>query len=113
MIDKSWLFNLLYLRAAFPKAQCPSGRREASSAGDAWTRSFCRRTWWKMGRKLAPLVLFFFFSVDFRGRERERETLISSIYSCTHWLLLACALTGDQTCNLGRIDPWQDIRMLL
>ena len=38
------------------------------------------------------------------GREREREkesTIYRSTYSCIHWLILACALTRDQTCNLG------------
>ena len=30
-----------------------------------------------------------------RGRERERETSVCcSIYSCPHWLVLVCALTG-------------------
>ena len=34
------------------------------------------------------------------GRERERSTRCS-LYSCTHWLILACTLTGDGTHNLG------------
>ena len=34
--------------------------------------------------------------------ERERETSIRcSTYLHIHWLLLICALTGDQTCNRG------------
>ena len=34
--------------------------------------------------------------------ERERETLICCYpYLCIHWLILVCALTRDQTCNLG------------
>ena len=54
-----------------------------------------------------PLTGFFFFFkfllIDFldRGRKRERETLICSTYLCIHGLLLLCALTGVQTCNLG------------
>ena len=36
-----------------------------------------------------------------REREREMETLIRSLYCCVHWFLLVCALTGDQTRNLG------------
>ena len=37
-----------------------------------------------------------------RETERERETLIyCSTYLCIHWLLLACALTRDGTCNPG------------
>ena len=40
-----------------------------------------------------------------REKERERETSIScSTYSCTHWLPLVCALTGDRTNNLGYWD---------
>ena len=30
-----------------------------------------------------------------RERKRERERFICSTYLCIHWLLLACALTGD------------------
>ena len=37
-----------------------------------------------------------------RERERERETLICCFtYLCFHWLFLVCALTEDQTHNLG------------
>ena len=36
------------------------------------------------------------------GGERQRETLICcSTYFCIHWLILVCALTRDQTLNLG------------
>ena len=50
--------------------------------------------------------IIFFCILIFKEREkeegRERETLICcSTYLCIHWLLLVCALTGDQTCNLG------------
>ena len=39
---------------------------------------------------------------DREGRGREGEIEIHcSIYLCIHWLLLVCALTRDQTCNLG------------
>ena len=40
-------------------------------------------------------------------RERERGTLVCcSIHLCIHWLLFACALTGDWTCNFGvRVQP--------
>ena len=48
---------------------------------------------------------FFFLLEKGKGREGEREkerTLIyCSTYSCIHWLLLVCALTRDQTFNLG------------
>ena len=41
-----------------------------------------------------------------RGVRREREMLICcSTYLCIHWLILICALTGDQTHNL-RILGW-------
>ena len=36
-----------------------------------------------------------------RQRVRERETSVCcSTYSCTHWLILVCVLTRDQTHNL-------------
>ena len=35
-----------------------------------------------------------------RERERERESeSCCSTYLYIHWLILVCALTGDQTCN--------------
>ena len=41
-----------------------------------------------------------------RNAGRERETLICCFtYLCIHWLILVCALTGDQTCNLA-ISGW-------
>ena len=34
--------------------------------------------------------------------ERERETSVCCFtYLCTHWLLLICTCTRNQTCNLG------------
>ena len=39
-----------------------------------------------------------------RDRDRERDGHIDwycSTYSCIHWLILECALTGDRTLNLG------------
>ena len=33
-------------------------------------------------------------------RERERE-ICCSTYLCIHWLIPVCALTRDQTLNLG------------
>ena len=56
-------------------------------------------------------LLFLFLLTDFLEREgsggggegeREREPWICcSTYLCIYWLLLVCALTGDQTSNLG------------
>ena len=48
------------------------------------------------------LVCFgFFWEIQERG-ERRREILICcSTHPCSHWLILVCALTGDQTLNLG------------
>ena len=45
------------------------------------------------------------------GEERERERhflskkYCCSTYLCIHWLILVCALMGDQTCNLG-VSGW-------
>ena len=37
-----------------------------------------------------------------REKGRERETSICCFtYICFHWLILVCALTGDQARNLG------------
>ena len=36
-----------------------------------------------------------------RERERERRLICCSTYLCIHWLIFICALTGDQTHNLG------------
>ena len=36
-----------------------------------------------------------------RERERDKHQFWSSTYLCIHWWLLVCALTGDQTQNLG------------
>ena len=51
------------------------------------------------------MCLFFCLLIDFRvTREREKEgksSLCCSTYLCIHWLLLICALTRDQTHNLG------------
>ena len=51
---------------------------------------------------------FFLFSIKFyllmRGIERERgreREICCSIYLRIHWLILVCAMLGDQTCNLG------------
>ena len=42
-----------------------------------------------------------------RGWGGERETSICCFtYLHIHWLLLVCALTGDQTCNLG-VSRWR------
>ena len=50
----------------------------------------------------ASSFLFFFKFIDWFFRERKRETSICcSTYLCIHWLILTCALTGDQTHNLG------------
>ena len=47
------------------------------------------------------LLIFFFFREREEG-EREKETSICcSSYFCIHWLILLCALTRDQTHNLG------------
>ena len=45
-----------------------------------------------------------FLKIDFReeGGVREKRTLICcSTYLCIHWLIPICALTRDQTHNLG------------
>ena len=34
-------------------------------------------------------------------RENRGTWICYSTYLCTHWLILICALTRDQTCNLG------------
>ena len=45
---------------------------------------------------------FFFLLILESGGERETETLIyCSTYLCIHWLIVVCALNGDQTLNLG------------
>ena len=36
-----------------------------------------------------------------RGKEREKERWICSTYLCIHWSFFVCALTRNQTCNLG------------
>ena len=41
------------------------------------------------------LILFFFIN------ERERETLIFFVPFIHAFIVLVCAMTGDQTCNLG------------
>ena len=41
--------------------------------------------------------------IDFRvknGKEREKTLICCSTYSCIHLLILVCALTRNQTCNL-------------
>ena len=48
----------------------------------------------------------FILFIDFQDREngggRERESsMCCSTHLCIHWFLLVCALTGDQTHNLG------------
>ena len=57
-------------------------------------------------------VLFFYFCFYLliclieRERKEERETSICcSIYLRIHWLILVCALTRDQTHNLG-VSGW-------
>ena len=48
-----------------------------------------------------------YFYLLIRETEEEREgemSICCSTYLCTHWLILACALTGDRTCNL---DIWR------
>ena len=53
-------------------------------------------------KPLQQLCPISFFKIDFRERGKEKETLICfSTYLCIHWLILVCALTGDQTHNLG------------
>ena len=46
------------------------------------------------------LYFLFFFFIDCKEREKKRSSCCS-IYLCTHWLLFICALTRDQTHNLG------------
>ena len=41
------------------------------------------------------------FFIDLREREKERERICGSTYLNIHWLLLVCALTGDQTHTHG------------
>ena len=36
---------------------------------------------------------------------KERERNMNSTYLCTHWLILVCALTRDQTHNLA-VSEW-------
>ena len=60
--------------------------------------------------QLCPLKNIFFYLLIFRerkegkeeGREREIERHVNLLftYSCIHWLILICALTGDRTHNL-------------
>ena len=38
-----------------------------------------------------------------RERGREGREICYYTYLCIHWLILTCALTGDQTCNLGEL----------
>ena len=48
------------------------------------------------------LTAFFKKLILEREEGRERETLVCcSPYLCIHWLIFVCALTGDQTHNLG------------
>ena len=50
------------------------------------------------------LVGFSFLFIDFRDREEggERQTSISySTHPCIHWLIIVCALIGDQIRNPG------------
>ena len=54
--------------------------------------------------KKTIVAMFSFLFIDLRGREGEREREVSTCFSthlCIHWLILACALTRDWTCNLG------------
>ena len=44
------------------------------------------------------LRLHLFLKIDLRDRERPR--FCCSTYLCIHWLILACALTGDWTHSL-------------
>ena len=45
---------------------------------------------------------FFFFSERQRGGGRERNiNLLFHSFICIHWLVFACALTGDRTLGLG------------
>lgn len=51
----------------------------------------------------------FFFLSDFRerkeGRDKERKTLISCFIGlCIHWLILGCALTGDEPATMAYQD---------
>ena len=51
-------------------------------------------------------VIFYCYNIlfiDFRERKerRRRNTDLLSTYLCTHWLILVCALTGDQNHNVG------------
>ena len=54
--------------------------------------------------KVLSFLGFFKNSYLFEGeREERRERNIDccSTYGCSHWFILVCALTGDQTHNLG------------
>ena len=56
---------------------------------------------WEKSRVFFFLIFIYWFERE-RGRQRrERKTSICSIYLCIHWLILVCALTRDQTCDLG------------
>ena len=44
-----------------------------------------------------------FFKTVYWG-ERQRNITLLFTYLCVHWLIFVCALTGDQTCNLGVTD---------
>ena len=49
---------------------------------------------------MSLFILFLFLLIDLS--KREKGTLICcSTYLYIHWLILICALTGDQTHNLG------------
>lgn len=41
-----------------------------------------------------------------RGEEGGERNIDLSTFSCSHWLVLVCALTGDRTCSL-RVSGWR------
>ena len=48
------------------------------------------------------IIIIIIIITDLRERKGEREISIwCYTYLCTHWLSLVCALTRDQTCNIG------------
>ena len=49
-------------------------------------------------------VLIYLEKGGWRGRGEGDISICFSTYLCIHWLILVCALTGDQTCNLGYQD---------
>ena len=57
---------------------------------------------WCVFKLNKQFLVFIFNYLNFYWFIWEREWLICcSTYLCICWLILACALTGDQTCNLG------------